>query len=64
MARYDHAVTIAFTVISDDPNGLDFTPMALRAALFARIAALELSDEWLEAVGAPFDTHPVDEATA
>lgn len=63
MARYDHAVTIAFTVISDDPEGLDFTPIALRDALLARIAALELSDEWLEAVGAPFDTYPVDEAT-
>ncbi|MEP9404558.1 hypothetical protein [Sphingomonas sp. VNH70] len=64
MARYDHAVTIAFSVISNDPQGLDFTPIDLRAALFSRIAALGLSDEWLEAVGAPFDSHPADEATA
>lgn len=64
MARYDHVVTLAFSVISNDPDGLDFTPEALRAALFARIAAIELAGEWVEAVDPPFDTRPIDEAAA
>lgn len=58
MPRFNHAVDIAFTVISDDPEGNDFTPAMLRAALIRRIADLDSQpDQWLEAVGAPFDTY-------
>lgn len=61
MPRFNHAVDIAFTVISDDPDGQDFTPAMLRAALLRRIADLDKAPEdWLEAVGAPFDSYEMD----
>ena len=59
MPRYNHLVTIAFTIVSDDVRGEDFTPAMLKEALFARIRDLDASTqgvEWLEAVGAPCDT--------
>tara|TARA_R110000744_G_scaffold14547_2_gene41359 strand:+ start:1298 stop:1480 length:183 start_codon:yes stop_codon:yes gene_type:complete len=55
--KYNHAVTLAFEVISDDANGNDITPAMLKEALLQRMVNLDMSDEWLEAVGAPYDTH-------
>jgi len=62
MGKYNHACSISFTVISDDPQGNDFTPAMLREALFRRIADLDFSEDWVEAVGAPFDTYEEEEA--
>jgi hypothetical protein len=56
MPRYNHAVTIAFEVWSDAPDGEDLTPAMLKAALFKRIADLGNRDEWLEACLPPYDT--------
>lgn len=64
MPKFNHAVTLAFSVISDDPEGEDFTPAMLKAALEARIRDLDRSpgqSEWLEAVGSPFDSFKEDE---
>lgn len=58
--RYNHMVSIAFTVISDEPDGSDLTPRMLRAALLKRLADLETTvheNEWLEACLPPLDTY-------
>ena len=60
MPRYNHAVSIAFVVLSDCNDGSDFTPAMLKEALQKRIADLDSTPdqaEWLEAVGAPEDTY-------
>ena len=62
--RYDHAFTLGFSLISDDPEGLDVTPSMLREAVLRRVADLVASDygsgdEWIEAVGEPYDTGEV-----
>lgn len=59
--RYDHALTITFTVISDHPTGDDLTPQMLREALERRIRELDTHKEWIEVVGAPYDTVEVEE---
>lgn len=59
--KYNHAVTLAFEVVSDDPNGEDFTPAILREALLQRMVNLDIGDEWVEAIGAPFDTYEENE---
>jgi len=64
MAKYNHACTIAFIVIFENAQGDDFTPLMLKVALLERIKNLDQSpegSEWLEAVGAPFDTYIEDE---
>ena len=60
MSRYNHAYDMAFSLVSNDPEGLDVTPAMLRAALLRRIADLDANDQWEEAVGAPFDTYEED----
>ena len=62
MAQYNHAYTIAFSVISNDPDGKDVTPAMLKAALLRRIAALDAAStpewsEWIEACECPYDTY-------
>lgn len=60
MPRYNHLVTIDFSIVSDNERGEDFTPAMLKEALFARIRDLDSSTEgveWLEAVGEPCDTY-------
>jgi hypothetical protein len=62
MAQFNHAYTIAFSVISNDPDGKDVTPAMLKEALLRRIAALDATttpdwSEWLEACDAPYDTY-------
>ena len=58
--KYNHAVSLAFEVVSDDPNGEDFTPAILREALLKRMVNLDIGNEWVEAVGLPYDTHEED----
>jgi len=53
--KYNHAVDIAFEVISNDEQGEDITPDMLRAALKKRIENLDKNNEWLEAIDI-FDT--------
>ena len=53
--RFNHACELAFTVISADPNGEDFTGPMLREAITKRLDLIS-DAELLEAVGAPFDT--------
>ena len=54
--RYDHAFTIAFSLVSSNPSGRDVTPAELRAAILTRLATLS-DDELIEAVGAPYDSY-------
>lgn len=58
--RYNHAFDVAFSLESNDPDGLDVTRTQLIEAMLRRIADLSESDELFEAIGAPFDTHEVD----
>jgi hypothetical protein len=59
MPKFNHQCVIAFSVLSNDVMGEDFTPDLLKAALLKRIRELP-DDEWLEAVGIN-DTDPVEE---
>jgi len=57
MARYNHAYTIAFSVVSGDDRGHDVDARQLRAALTARIDALDREGGWVEAAGVPYDSY-------
>ena len=59
MPRYNHAVPICFTVISDHPEGEDITPTMLRAGIMARLAEIPDS-ELCEACLPPTDTYEED----
>ena len=53
--KYNHAVDIAFEVISNDELGVDITPDMYRLALMRRIEELDRTNTWNEAIGI-FDT--------
>ena len=53
---FNHACTIAFTILSEHPEGEDFPPAMIRAAIQRRMDMIP-DDELIEAVGAPFDTY-------
>ena len=55
--KYNHAFDIAFSVISDTPNGEDITAEQFAAAIRKRVDELLACGEMLEAIGAPFDTY-------
>lgn len=57
MARYNHAYVIAFSLESNHERGDDVDARQLRAALITRIGDLDREDTWVEAAGAPFDSH-------
>lgn len=57
--RFDHAFTIAFSLVSSGQSGRDVTPAELRAAILTRLATLS-DDELNEAVGAPYDSYEID----
>ena len=59
--RYNHAVSLAFEIISEDPNGADITPAMLREALLQRMVNLDSDAEWLDATMPPYDTHEEDD---
>lgn len=68
MARYNHAFTIAFSLTSETESGEDVTAEMLKAAVERRISELDRSrrpdrkeGEWIEAVGAPYDTYQEDD---
>lgn len=58
---YDHAFTLAFSLCSRDPSGLEIEPAEIRQAIIERLALLS-DDELLEAIGAPFDTYDVNQS--
>ena len=61
--RYNHAYELAFSLNSNDPEGLDVTPDMFREALLRRIAQLDAEEAhggWEQACGAPFDTYEND----
>lgn len=58
---FSHMFSIAFTVTSPDPKGELVTPQEFRAALTSRMADLDRSGEWDEAVGAPDDTYKIED---
>ncbi len=58
--RYNHMFVIAFTVISNDPQGEDVTPQQLADAIGKRVDDCLRSGEMLEAVGAPEDSFEED----
>ena len=62
--RYNHAYTIAFSLVSDTEDGSDVTSEMLTAAIEQRMAALDKSGdiEWHEAVGPPYDTFEEEDA--
>lgn len=60
MTKYNHAFDVAFIVISEKEDATDVTPMMLAVALNKRIASLLNDDEFLEAVGCPFDTYEME----
>lgn len=64
---YNHAVSVAFTVVSDDPKGADITSSMLREGLTQRLRDLEASGrpdnpegEWLEACLPVWDTYEME----
>ena len=58
--RYNHALDIAFEVISNKEDGSDITNDMLRTALTKRIKMIDDCD-LIEACGAPFDTYEMDD---
>jgi hypothetical protein len=66
MPKYNHAVTIAFEVISEHPNGDDITADQLATACLARVHNIMRHDpsEMLEACLPPYDTHEEEVATS
>lgn len=61
MPRYNHAYTLAFSLVSNDDKGHDVDAQQLKTALLARIADLDAEGAWIEATGAPFDSYPEPE---
>lgn len=55
--KYNHACSIAFSVVTAHPEGEDITQEKLVIAILSRLADLVKNNELLEAVGAPFDTY-------
>jgi hypothetical protein len=50
MAKFNHQVSIAFTVIGDSKWIDQIPPHVIKAALLARIADLDKCQEWHEAI--------------
>ena len=64
MPRYEHTLTLHFTVTSEDFYARDLTPEIMRAAIERRMADLDRSihrypplGEWDEGVLPPNETH-------
>lgn len=57
MAQYNHAYTIAFSVVSNESQGEDVTAAMLRDALIRRMKDLDGNNEWEEAAGGPYDSY-------
>jgi hypothetical protein len=62
--RYNHALTIAFTVVSEHPLGEDITNQQIYRGILNRLVDLMGSSnqyEIQEAVQPPYDTYPTEE---
>lgn len=65
--RYDHAFTLGFSLISDDPNAEDVTHEMLLQGVLKRLTDLTESaqrpngESLVDACDAPFDTMEVEE---
>jgi hypothetical protein len=57
--KYNHAYTVAFSLESNHPEGVDVTKEMLEIALLARLRNLRKEDAWIEACDTPFDTYEV-----
>ena len=59
MKRYNHAIDIAFSLVSNHPKGEDITGGMIRTALWNRIRDLDEAEEWNEIAAntVPFDTY-------
>tara|TARA_R110000796_G_scaffold63604_1_gene147288 strand:- start:334 stop:558 length:225 start_codon:yes stop_codon:yes gene_type:complete len=57
--KYNHALGVSFSIVSNDPDGKDITPAMVRQAIFKRMQQLDNCDdvEWLEATLPPYDTY-------
>ena len=60
MARFNHALSLGFTVLSDDPEGEDITVKMIRKALEERIFEIDRHNEWQEACLPPWDTFELE----
>lgn len=60
MPRYNHALDIAFEVISEDEDGEDITPKDVVIGLLRRIADCLENDEVMDAVDV-YDTYEMEE---
>jgi hypothetical protein len=58
---YNHAFTIAFSVVSPDESGENIEAETIRQGIRQRMVDLRDDDELMEAIGAPFDTYRVGE---
>ena len=59
--KYNHALTLAFEIHSDEPNGEDITFDQFEKAVLRRIELLRQSgDEYKEAILPPYDTYEED----
>ena len=66
MPKYNHMYSIAFSVVSDDPDGNDVTAPMLFCALMGRLRRMmESGQNWeaemLEGCGCPEDTYEEDD---
>lgn len=55
MSQYNHVFSLAFSLNTNDEEGLDIDPGAIRAAIQHRLDSLT-DEELPEAIGAPEDT--------
>ena len=65
MTQYNHVYDMAFSVVSDTPDGSDVTQAMLRAALIRRIEQLDAEAEFggmEQACGGPYDTYEEEAA--
>jgi len=60
--KYDHMFCIAFSVVSDHPEGLDVTAEQIRDAIFSRVQSAYASGELREAADAPMDSYEIEGA--
>ena len=56
MTRYNHAMTLAFMVITEKEDGEDLTYQQLKESVLQRLSDLDPED-FKEAVLPPFDTY-------
>jgi hypothetical protein len=60
MAKYNHAFTVGFSVLSENTNALDVDADMIRTAL-RRLVDTYTDDELMENAGAPFDTYEMED---